>query len=91
MCTVLTRIYIGDLNIYPIIISGVLIHFYSYSTDCIIHFDLFWNQTSHHVWHGALTRIENISLFYIDNDRQFKYPLRLNLVLLFFYIYRRKK
>jgi hypothetical protein len=27
MCTVLTRMYIGDLDIYPIITSGVLIHF----------------------------------------------------------------
>jgi hypothetical protein len=27
MCTVLTRIYIGDLDIYPIITSGVPIHF----------------------------------------------------------------
>jgi hypothetical protein len=28
MCTVLTRMYIGDLDIYPIIISGVPIHFW---------------------------------------------------------------
>jgi hypothetical protein len=27
MCTVLTRMYIGDLDIYPIITSGVSIHF----------------------------------------------------------------
>jgi hypothetical protein len=28
MCTVLTRMYIGELDIYPIITSGVLIHFW---------------------------------------------------------------
>jgi hypothetical protein len=47
--------------------------FYSYSTDYIIHFDSFWNQTSHHIWHDVLTRIENISLFYIGKDQRFKH------------------
>jgi hypothetical protein len=31
--------------------------FDSYSTDYIIHFNLFWNQTSYHVWYDALTRM----------------------------------
>jgi hypothetical protein len=46
-------------------------------------FQLFWNQTSHYVWHDVLTHIENISLFYIGKDQRFKHLWRLNLLLLF--------
>jgi hypothetical protein len=84
MWTVLIRMYIGDLDIYPIIISGVPIHFWFILCRLYHPFRFILNQTSHHIWHGALTHIENISLFYIEKDQQFKYPWRLNLVLLFF-------
>jgi hypothetical protein len=64
--------------------------FDSYSTYCIIYFDSFWNQTSHHVWHGALTRIKKYFSILYKEGSTVQTSMAVEFSHSVFDIYRRK-